>query len=88
MDLASKPFKSAISEIAEHTFNTGQNKYAAQFTRLREEIANYLQRTSTDEGYLVAETIRTGKEQTIPLPPPATRTRQIKRTSRLSEART
>ena len=70
MDLASKPFKSAISEIAEHTFNTGQNKYAAQFMRSREEIANYLQRTSTDEGYLVAETIRTGREQTIPLPPP------------------
>ena len=38
--------------------------------RSREEIANYVQRTSTVEGYLVAETIHTGKVQTIPLPPP------------------
>ena len=67
---ASKAYKLAISEITEHTFNTGHNKYVAQFTRSREEIANYVQRTSTEEGYLVRETIRTGKEQTIPLPPP------------------
>jgi hypothetical protein len=59
-----------ISKIGEHTFNTGHKKYTAQFTRLRKEIANYVQRTLTDEGYLVVETIRTGKEQTIPLPPP------------------
>ncbi len=32
-------------------------------------MANYLQRTAADEGYLVAETIRTGKEQIIVLPP-------------------
>ena len=64
-----KAYKSAIIEITEHTFNTRQNKYAAQFTRSCEEIANYLQRTSTEEGYLVAETILTGKQQTIPLPP-------------------
>ena len=70
VDHASKTYKSAISEIAEHTLNTGHNKYTAQFTRSREEIANYVQRTSTDEGYLVAETIHTVKEQSIPLPPP------------------
>jgi len=29
-----------------------------------------LQRTTSDEGYLVAETVRTGKLQTIALPPP------------------
>ena len=29
---AMKAFESAISEIAEDTFNTGQNKFAAQFT--------------------------------------------------------
>ena len=69
-DHASKAYKPAISEIAEHTFNTGCNKYAAQFTRSRKEIANYVRRTSTDEGYFVAETIRTGQEQTMPLPPP------------------
>jgi hypothetical protein len=32
-------------------------------------VANYLQGTAADEGYLVAETVRTGKEQIIALPP-------------------
>ena len=32
-------------------------------------MANYLQHTSAHEGYLVAETLRMGKEQTIKLPP-------------------
>ena len=32
-------------------------------------MANYLQRTATDEGYLVAKTVRTGKQQNIALPP-------------------
>ncbi len=32
-------------------------------------MANYLQGTAADEGYLVAETVRTGKEQIIALPP-------------------
>jgi hypothetical protein len=67
---STKPFKSMISEIAEHTFNTGENKYAAQFTQPHEEVANYPQCTSAEEGYLVAETMRTGKQQLIPLPPP------------------
>jgi hypothetical protein len=44
--------------------------FAAQFTLLRENVANFLQRTANDEGYLVAETVRTGKQQTIDLPPP------------------
>ena len=65
---ATKGFKSAISKIAQDTFNTGQNKFAAQFTQSRKNVANYLQRTSASEGYLVAQTVRTGKEQTIPLP--------------------
>ncbi len=33
-------------------------------------MANFLQRTAHDEGYLVTETVRTGKQQTIDLPPP------------------
>ena len=33
-------------------------------------MANYLQRTAAEEGYLVAEMVRTGKVQTIALPPP------------------
>jgi hypothetical protein len=39
---ATKAFKSTISEIAEDTFNTGQNKFAAQFTQLRKNVSNYL----------------------------------------------
>jgi hypothetical protein len=65
---AVKPHKSSISEIANDTFNTGHNKFAAQFTESRKNIANYLQRSSAAEGYLVAETVRTGKKQTIKLP--------------------
>jgi hypothetical protein len=64
-----KGYKSAIAEIAQDTFNTGQNKFAAQFMQSRKNVANYLQHTSASKGYLVAETVRTGKEQTIPLPP-------------------
>jgi hypothetical protein len=68
--MVTKAYKSSIPGIEEHTFNTGQNKFAAQFTQLRENVANFLQRTANDEGYLVAETVRTGKQQMIDLPPP------------------
>ena len=67
---ATKGFKSAISEIAQDTFNTGQNKFAAQFTESRERVAGYIQRSRMDESYLVTETIRTGTKQTITLPGP------------------
>ena len=70
IDTATKAFKSLISGIKEHTFNTGQNKFAAQFTQSRENVANILQRTANDERYLVADTVRTGKQQTIDLLPP------------------
>ena len=66
---ATKAFKSTISEIAEDTFNTGQNKFAAQFTESCKNVSNYLQCTSAYEGYLVAKTVRTGKKQIIELPP-------------------
>ncbi len=47
MDLMArtKPYKSAIAEIAQDTFNTGHNKFTAQFTQLQKNIANYLQDT-------------------------------------------
>ena len=32
IDTVAKAYKSLIPEIEEHTFNTGQNKFAAQFT--------------------------------------------------------
>jgi hypothetical protein len=63
-----KPDKLAISEIANDTFNTGHNKFATQFTESQKNIANYLERSLVAEGYLVAETVRTGKKQTIKLP--------------------
>jgi hypothetical protein len=66
---ATKGFKSSISEIETDTFNMGHNKFAAQFTQSQKNLANYLQRTSACEGYLVAETVRMGREQIIPLPP-------------------
>jgi hypothetical protein len=40
-----------------------------QFTESCKKVANYLQRNTVAEGYLVAETVRTGKQQTIKLPP-------------------
>ncbi len=64
-----KRFKSLISKIAMDTFNMGHNKFATQFTQSRKNIASYLQCTSACEGYLVAETVRMGREQIIPLPP-------------------
>jgi hypothetical protein len=65
---ATKGFKSAISEIAQDTFKTGQNRFAAQFTQSWKNVANYLQHTSASEGYLVTEMVRTRREQTIALP--------------------
>jgi hypothetical protein len=63
-----KPHRSAISEIANNTFNTGHNKFVAQFMELQKNIANYLQWSLAAEGYLVAEMVRTGKKQMIKLP--------------------
>ncbi len=64
-----KGFKSVISKIALDTFNFWRNKFAAQFTQLRKNVANYLQRTVSSEGYLVAKTVRVGRQQIIALPP-------------------
>jgi hypothetical protein len=70
IETVAKAYKSSNPGIKEHTFNTGQNKFAAQFTQSCKNVANFLQRTANDKGYLVAETVRTGKQQTIDLPPP------------------
>ena len=50
------------------TFNPGENKFAAQFTQSQKNVTNYLQWTLANKGYLVAETVRTGREQIIKLP--------------------
>ena len=65
-----KAYKSPITKIAKYTFNTGENKFAAQFTESQERVAGYVQRSGMDESYLVAERIRTRTAQTIMLPPP------------------
>ena len=65
-----KAYKSPITKIAKYTFNTGENKFAAQFTESRERVTGYVQRSGMDESYLVAETIRMGTAQTSALPPP------------------
>ena len=53
---------SSISEIANDTFNMGSSTFAAQFSESRENVANCVQRSSMKEGFLVAQTIRTGVE--------------------------
>jgi hypothetical protein len=63
-----KGYKLLISKIATDTFNTGQNRFAAQFTQSWKNVANYLQHTSKWGGNLVAEMVRTRKMQTIKLP--------------------
>ncbi len=69
INVPAKGYKSTIMEIVQHTFNTGKNKFAVQSTESREKVANYLQHNAVAEGYLVAETVRTGKQQMIELPP-------------------
>ena len=73
---AAKAFKSLVPGIKEYTFNTGHNKFAAQFTQSRENVVNFLQQTANNKGYLVAETVRSGRVQTIELPPPLTKITQ------------
>ena len=60
MPFVLKSFKSLIIDIATKTFNTGQSKFAAQFTQSRKNIASYVQRSVVKEAYLVAQTISTG----------------------------
>ena len=47
-----------------------KNKFAAQIRQSLKNMANYLQQMANDKGCQVAETVRTGKQQTINLPPP------------------
>ena len=63
-----KTYELPITKIAKYTFNTGKKKFAAQFTKLRERVEVYVQRSRIEESYLVAKTIRTGTAQRIALP--------------------
>ena len=61
-------YKSSITKIAYSTFNTGTSKHAALFTRSRQNIENYIQRSSLYEGVSVAQVICIRAEQTIVMP--------------------
>ena len=63
-----KAYELPITEIAKYTFNTGENEFAAQFTKSRERVAEYVQGSRMEESFLVAKTIRTGTAQKIALP--------------------
>jgi len=60
-----KVYKSPITEIEYNTFNTGASKHAALFTKSRKNTSNYLQCSSLDEGFLVAQIVCTGQAQII-----------------------
>ncbi len=47
-----------------------KNHFTAQVTQSRKNVANYLQWTAAEKGYLVAERVRMGKAQAIALPLP------------------
>ena len=61
--------KVPVLGIEHDTFNTGHSKYASPFKTSRRNVANFVQQTLHDEGYLVAKTIKTGVEQTVAVPP-------------------
>ena len=63
-----KSFISPVVGIESNTFNTGHPKFALQFKTSRRNVANFIQRTLSDEGHAVAKTIKTGEIQTIPRP--------------------
>ena len=63
-----KIYKSPITETDYDTSNTGTSKHDALFTKSRKNIANYIQRSSLNEGFLVAQVIRTGAQQTTAMP--------------------
>jgi hypothetical protein len=48
----------------------GQNRFAAQFSQSRKNVANYLQMTVADNNYLIAKPVRTRKVQIIVLSTP------------------
>ena len=63
-----KSFVSPVAGIEHDTFNTGHPKFASQFKTSRRNVANFIQRSLSDEGHAVAKTIKTGEIQTIPRP--------------------
>ena len=58
---AMKAFNSLISGIEEQTFNTGHNKYVAHLMQSCKNMANFLQCTTINEGFLRVGTLRTRK---------------------------
>jgi hypothetical protein len=77
-----KAFKSAISEIAEDTFNTGQNKFTAQFTQSRKNVSNYLQRTSATRGTLLPRRYAPARNKSLSYRQPWMSPRQMQKTKK------
>ena len=67
-----KTYVSPVAGVENDTFNTGHLKFASQFKTSKRNIANFVKRSLTYEGHIVAKTIKTGKVQTVELPPAIT----------------
>ncbi len=61
---------SSLRSAKSQTTHSTRDRPDSRPRQSRKNVANYLQCTALDEGYHVAETVRTGKLQTIALPPP------------------
>ena len=66
---APRAYVSPVLGIEHDTFNTGHSKYTSQFKTSRRNVANFVQQTLHDEGYLVPKTFKTGVDQTVAVPP-------------------
>ena len=64
-----KTYVSPVAGVENDTFNTGHSKFASQFKTSKRNVANFVQRSLTYEGHIVAKTIKTGKPQKVELPP-------------------
>ena len=56
-----RAYISPVVRIENDTFNTGHSKFASQFKTSRWNVANFVQRSLRNEGYLVVKTIKTGE---------------------------
>ena len=64
-----KIYVSPVAGVENDTFNTGHSKFASQFKTSKRNVTNFVQWLLTYEVHIAAETIKTGKVQTIVLPP-------------------
>ncbi|KAL7447592.1 hypothetical protein ACHAXS_006643 [Conticribra weissflogii] len=63
-----KEYKNNVPEIEDDTFDCGDTKYAAKFIKSKDNIANYLQRTTTYGGLDIGQIVREMKKITVTMP--------------------